>query len=66
MVNWVHLSSPTSYYKKIMIHKPFLYFDFIVLQCMILPQANYIMDEIWKSCIMDDNQTLSYLFEVGT
>jgi hypothetical protein len=33
---------------------------------MILPQANYIMDEIWKSCIMDDNQTLSYLFEVGT
>jgi len=28
---------------------------------MILPQANYIMDEIWKNCIMDDNQ-LSHIY----
>jgi hypothetical protein len=61
-VNWIHLSSPPSYYKEFMIHKPFFYFYCIVLQCMIFSQPNYIMDEIWKSCIMDDNQLCgSYL-----
>lgn len=63
MVNWVHLSSPPSCYKEFMIHKPFLYFDFIVLQCMIFSEQNYIMDEIWKNYIMDDNQLCHIYFK---